>query len=173
MISCLSFRERLAPGTNEPELLEHLRSCDLCLDHAVSVDADLLFRSLENDLVPPGGLDAFTAEVMQAVHLRQTQQTVDQRQPLSWRRRLAVAATLAAGISAAALVHRYEQTAAPKSLPAAAVLLNPAAQQVAFTTKPVVETYQSANATIVELPNDTKNDTRVVMIFDDKLPADL
>jgi hypothetical protein len=39
-----------------------------------------------------------------------------------------------------------------------------------LTTKPIIETYQSQNATIVEVPADGAN---VVMIFDDKLPADL
>jgi len=39
-------------------------------------------------------------------------------------------------------------------------------------TKSLVETYSSHDATIVEMPSDG-SDTKVVMIFDDKLPADL
>jgi hypothetical protein len=42
----------------------------------------------------------------------------------------------------------------------------------ATATKSFVETYSSHDATIVEMPNDG-SDTKVVMIFDDKLPADL
>jgi len=40
-------------------------------------------------------------------------------------------------------------------------------------TKPVVETYESKNATIVEVPSEAKDDVQVVMIFDESLPADL
>jgi hypothetical protein len=43
---------------------------------------------------------------------------------------------------------------------------------IASATKSFVETYSSHDATIVEMPNDG-SDTKVVMIFDDKLPADL
>jgi hypothetical protein len=38
-------------------------------------------------------------------------------------------------------------------------------------TKPIVESYDSKTATIVEVPG--VKDAQVVMIFDDSLPADL
>jgi len=40
-------------------------------------------------------------------------------------------------------------------------------------TKPVVDTYDSKNATIIEVPSESKDDVQVVMIFDESLPADL
>ena len=40
-------------------------------------------------------------------------------------------------------------------------------------TKPVVDAYDSKNATIVEVPSEAKDDVQVVMIFDESLPADL
>jgi hypothetical protein len=48
-----------------------------------------------------------------------------------------------------------------------------AIQPVKLTTKPIVETYDSQNATIVEVPNENASNVQVVMIFDEKLPADL
>ena len=54
----------------------------------------------------------------------------------------------------------------------------PVADKVAvvknLTTKPVVETYESENATIVEVPQRGENTgADVVMIIDDSLPSDL
>jgi len=40
-------------------------------------------------------------------------------------------------------------------------------------TKPVVETYESQSATIMEVPNEQNDDVKIVMIFDENLPADL
>ena len=50
MISCQTFRTKLHPGNDDAELLEHLRSCDACLEHAVSVDPDNFFRHNVNIL---------------------------------------------------------------------------------------------------------------------------
>ena len=56
MISCQTFRSTLEPGTHDAEVLEHLRSCDACLDFAVEIDPDNFFRLLGcDDMVPPGG----------------------------------------------------------------------------------------------------------------------
>ena len=54
----------------------------------------------------------------------------------------------------------------------AALATKPFAKPLA--TKPVVETYQSNNATIVEVPSgEASDDVKIVMIFDENLPADL
>jgi hypothetical protein len=43
-----------------------------------------------------------------------------------------------------------------------------------LTTKPIVESYESESATIVEVPTDeVGDDVKIVMIFDENLPADL
>ncbi len=66
MISCQSFRANLQ--TRTPEVLEHLRKCDACLEYAVSVDPDNFFRAIGGEeLEPPGGVEAFTADVMAQV----------------------------------------------------------------------------------------------------------
>jgi hypothetical protein len=165
MISCQTFRSRLQAGSHEPEAMEHLRKCDLCLEFAVSVDGDNFFRAIGgNELTPPGGLDAFVGDVMNQVHMRQAEGAVGRRRlPSPWR--LAVAATILIGISGAAFVYRHEVLSAPIAR------VETAARRTEFVTKPIVESYDSKTATIVELPG--PKDTQVVMIFDESLPADL
>ena len=173
MMSCQAFRANLTPGTNDAELLEHLRHCDACLDHAVGVDPDFLFRSIGGEeLVPQGGVDAFTRDVMQQLHFRSTESTLAHGR-LSWTRRLAIAATVAAGITGSALVWQYEQRSFVAPAPVASLPKATSRTAAVLTTKPVVETYDSKNATIVEMPSDGANDVKVVMIFDEQLPADL
>jgi hypothetical protein len=166
MISCQSFRANA--DRREPEILEHLRKCDACLEYAISVDPDHFFRAIGGEeLEPPGGVDAFTDDVMAQVRLRQAEGSVAHRFLIA-PRRLAAAAAIVVAIAAGTLV--YEKSEQP-------VLVTPhvVAKVVrpVTVTKPVVETYQSDNATIVEMPSQGNNDAQVVMIFDDSLPADL
>jgi hypothetical protein len=174
MMTCRSFREKLQPGTSEPELLEHLRHCDACLDFAMSVDPDLFFRSIGGDeLVPPGGVDAFVGDVMSQVRVRQAETSLAPHRTVSVWQRLAIAATIAAGVTGATLAYRFEHR--PVTHPSGAIAVAakaPVAHFAPTATKSFVETYSSHDATIVEMPNDG-SDTKVVMIFDDKLPADL
>lgn len=180
MIPCAAFRTRFVADTDDAVVLEHLRTCDRCLDFAVQSDPDVMFRALGGgELIPPGGVDAFVVDVMQQVRVRAAETTVGVRNVASWPRRLAVAATLAVGITGAML---YNQAIAPGpdvtgSQPVAAITANPAglrARHSSFATKPVVETYESENATIVEMPSEgAADDVKIVMIFDENLPADL
>ena len=175
MISCLNFRAGFRPGTDDAEVLAHVRACDACLDWAAGVDPDILFRSIGGgELIPPGGVDAFVSDVMREVHLRSTESTLlGHRMPLSWTRRLAIAATVAAGITGAALVYQRDRQA-PAIVPGPVVSRPVAAvSPLRRTTKPVVESYDSKQATIVEVPTEGNGDTQIVMIFDEKLPADL
>ena len=160
MISCQTFRANLQPGTREPELLEHLRKCDACLEYAVSTDPDNFFRAIGGEeLVPPGGIDAFTSDVMAQVRVRQAEGSVAHRFLIT-PRRLATAAALILTVGVSALIYDSSRKA---------VVAPPVAHRPAqLATKPIVETYQSPNATIIEVP-----DSNVVMIFDDTLPADL
>jgi anti-sigma factor RsiW len=166
MISCQAFRSRLQPGSTDVEVLEHLRTCDACLDHAMAIDPDNFFRAIGGqEMEPPGGVDAFASDVMAQIRLRQTEGSVGRRL-LTAPRRLAVAAAIivALGISFFASEMAYK-----KVPPARAAIVRP----VQFATKPVVETYDSKDATIVEVPAEGKNDPQVVMIFDESLPANL
>ncbi len=164
MISCQTFRSKLQPGMSDAELLEHLRGCDACLDHAMAVDPDNFFRAIGGqELVPPGGVDAFASDVMTQIRLRHTEGSVARRLLIAPRRLAAAAAVvIAIGISALVYDRNTTRPAAP-----------PAAPVVQLATKPVVETYDSTGATIIEVPVEGKNDTQVVMIFDESLPADL
>jgi hypothetical protein len=175
MISCDSFRKTFAVATEDAELLAHLRICDRCLDHAAGIDPDVLFRALGGDtLVPPGGIDAFVGEVMQQVRVRDTETTLSSHRELSWPRRLAIAATVAAGISGAWLVSRDSVVApvAPIAIQEARAIAPVPAQKL--TTRPTVESYESSEATIIEVPSEGADDAvKIVMIFDENLPADL
>jgi hypothetical protein len=174
MMTCQYFRTNLQPGTADAALLEHLRHCDACLDFAIGVDPDLFFRSIGGDeIVPPGGVDAFVGDVMSQVRVRNAETSLAPHHATTVWQRFAIAATVAAGVTGSALVYHFEQ-AAP-ALPMAHVAAparRAALRRENLATKSFVETYSSHNATIVEVPNDG-SDTKVVMIFDDKLPADL
>lgn len=171
MMTCQYFRANLQPGTTDAALLEHLRHCDACLDMAMGVDPDLFFRAIGGEeLVPPGGVDAFVGGVMSQVRVRNAETSLAPRRSISAWRRLAIAATVVAGVTGATLVYHAERTAPEAKRVLSAQQIKP--QPVALATKSFVETYSSHNATIVEVPNDG-SDTKVVMIFDDKLPADL
>ena len=175
MITCDSFRERFHVATEETELLEHVRECDRSLDFAASADPDILFRSLGGELVPPGGVDAFVEDVMRQVSVRHTEKAMRPANVVSWPRRLAMAATVAVGITGAALVYRIDapRATAPAGIPTAALVAPVAANPSTLATKPVVETYESETATILEVPSDANDSVRIVMIFDDSLPVDL
>lgn len=174
-MSCSEFRAAFHAGTDEPELLKHLRSCDECLDFAAHVDPDVMFRAIGGEeMVPPGGVDAFVTDVMHSVHLRSAEGVVV-RHDFSWARKLAIAATVAVGVSAAGIVYQIERSHPVPQTQIAHVSrhVNPAAVQIPLTTKPVVQSYSSSNATIVEVPSEGASDTQVVLIVDENLPADL
>jgi hypothetical protein len=168
MISCQTFRANLQPGTHDADLLEHLRHCDACLDFAVQVDPDCFFRALGGDeLVPPGGVDAFVGDVMAQVRSREIETAAEPRHTFSNMRRLAIAATLAAAVSTGLVVSNRQSVKAPT------LSTQHAARSTPLVTKPIVETYESSSATIIEVPSESKGDVQVVMIFDESLPADL
>jgi len=168
MIACRDFRAELTANANDPKLLEHVRACDSCLDYAASFDPDIVFRAIGGgDLVPPGGVDAFVDDVMRQVRVRAAANVVSVPNRWTWRR-LSAAAAIAAGVTGAALVYQHDRTIVP------AAVLNPRPVAAAnLTTKPVVETYESEKATIVEVPTADTGSAQVVMIFDDALPSDL
>jgi hypothetical protein len=171
MMTCSYFRTNLQPGNADAAMLEHLRHCDACLDFAMSVDPDLFFRSLGGeDLVPPGGIDAFVGDVMSQVRVHDAEAALAPHHSVSAWQRWAVAATVAAGVTGATLAYRYEQSVVVQQ--PVHVMATAKARPTPTATKSFVETYSSHDATIVEMPNDG-SDTKVVMIFDDKLPADL
>jgi len=172
MISCATFRDTLHPGAEDAALLEHLRRCDSCLDYAVGVDPDFFFRAIGGaEMTPPGGVDAFVGDVMRQVQVRRTETAIEPRRVVSWRQRLAIAATLAFGVTGGSLVYLHEMPHVASQPQPVLQTARAAVRAVPLTTKPIIEKYDSKDATIVEVPSD--GSANVVMIFDDKLPADL
>lgn len=171
-MSCDTFRTRFQPATEDAALLGHIRTCDRCLDFAASVDPDVMFRALGgSDLIPPGGVDAFVDDVMRQVRVRGAETTIQTPPSMSWTRRLAIAATVTITVTAATLAYRYDH--APSEAPVQQIAAVTPKPRI-LTTKPVVETYESENATIVEVPSEEAgDDVKIVMIFDENLPADL
>ena len=176
MISCDAFRARFHASTGDPAILDHIRTCDRCLDLAAAVDPDIMFRALGGgDMIPPGGVDAFVDDVMRQVRVRGAETAIEARPHRSVTRRLAIAATIAATVTGATLVYRYENApaVAPSGIATAKLAPKPLTTK-ALITKATVETYESENATIVEVPSqEAGDDVKIVMIFDENLPADL
>ena len=172
-MNCLEFRSAFAPSTEDPRVLEHVRVCDPCLDFAAHNDPDIMFRAIGGaEMIPPGGVDAFVNDVMHAVQLRKAEdELAPRRHHMSWTRRLAVAATLIAGITGGALVYERDHRVTPVAPTLIAHRSSLSTDKL--VTKPVVATYSSKNATIVEVPADGGNTPQVVMIVDENLPADL
>lgn len=169
---CEFFRQHCLAGSEPtPGMLDHLRECGDCLNHAVAIDPDYLFRSLGGEMTPPGGIDAFVDGVMEQVHLRETEKKMDRRElPAMYRWAMAATLTIATlgGL-------RYQQ--GQSSTPGSVIAKAPQASLIvpvknSMEPRPVVESYESSSATIVEVPNQT-SDLKVVMIFDESLPADL
>lgn len=169
-MSCDLFRSSFSAGTEDAALLEHLRACDRCLDYAVRIDEDVLFRCLGGEeLVPPGGVNAFVDDVMQQVRVRAAESTLTAPRVPVWRR-FAIAATVAMAVASSTFVLRFDRAAVPQSI--ARYQPRPVMQTAALVEKPIVEAYEGASATIVEVPSE-QHDTKIVMIFDESLPADL
>jgi len=171
MINCTQFRANFEPATEIPSVLEHVRTCDACLDYAAAIDPDIIFRAIGGgELIPPGGIDAFVGDVMREVRLRTTENAT--HRVISWPRRLAVAATLMAGITGGALMWDRSASVAP-ALVSSPIAKHHIAAVVPVASKPIIEKYDSDSATIVEMPTESANDAQIVMIIDEKLPANL
>jgi hypothetical protein len=169
-MNCETFRRILAAGQPlEGDALAHMRSCSSCLERAVDLDPDNLFRSLGGDeMLPPGGVEPFVQSVLDGVHVRQTENRIHHVATVPAWSRWAVAAALGLTVISAALFYRT----APQSVPVPmAAVQQPVQIARAAVSRPVIENYENANATIVELAS--ADDMQVVMVFDDTLPADL
>jgi hypothetical protein len=157
-------------GTEE---LAHMRACTACLNHAIAVEPDLMFRGLGGEIEPDGGVDAFVGDVMHEIRFRKAERIVDAGHRFAPVQRWAVAAAAAvAVISGAIFWPRADRVVVPGT-PAAVVASAPASLAVTVSSRPVVESYGSSSAMIVEVPSEETSDLKVVMIFDESLPADL
>lgn len=155
------------------EALTHMRACAACLNHAIAIDPELMFRGLGGEIEPDGGVDAFVESVMHEIRFRKAERIVDARNRFAPVQRWAIAAAaVVAIVSGAMFWPRAQHTVVPgTSRPIASSVT--AAHVVPVSSRPVVEGYSSSSATIVEVPSEETSDLRVVMIFDESLPADL
>ena len=75
---------------------------------------------------------------------------------------------MAVTVIGTAMFYRPAQQSAPVPV---ATIQQPVQLARAVVSRPVIENYENADATIVELAS--ADDMQVVMVFDDSLPADL
>ncbi len=169
-MNCDSFRHAIGQGTDDLGVRGHLRSCDPCMEWAIAADPDLMFRALGvEETEPPGGTDAFVADVLRQVEMRDAERRIGRRTVrFTSAFRWSAAAALALGILGTLVMQRDRGGAVAPSVPVAAV-----AQAAPVVDRPVIEQYDSAGATIVEVPAQNSSDIRLVMVFDESLPADL
>lgn len=167
-MTCDLFRKQSSLDALGADALSHLRSCGACLDHTASLDPTMMFRLLGGEeLVPPGGLDSFVDEVVQQVQVRRTAQKLARPSFSRYYRGLAVAASLLVALGIAAFIPRT----APTADRAIATVAAPSSQPA--LVRPIVDSYDSVDATIVEVPSSNDSDLKIVMIFDETLPVDL
>lgn len=170
-MNCDAFRQAIEQETDDAAVRGHLRACATCLEWAVSVDPDCMFRSIgTEEAEPPGGTDAFVADVLRQIEIRDAERRMERRSvrftPVF---RWSAAAALAVGVLGTLLVQRDGREAfVPAAAPAAVV-----AEATIIVDRPVIEQYDSAGATIIEVPAQNENEIRLVMIFDESLPVDL
>ncbi len=168
-MNCESFRNAIEQGTDSAAVRGHLRACDPCMEWAVAADPELMFRSLGiEETEPPGGTDAFVADVLRQVEMRDAERRLGRRTvrftPVF---RWSAAAALAVGVLGTLVMQRDRVETVVPTTPAAAVA------RAVIVDRPVIEQYDSAGATIVEVPAQNSSDIRLVMVFDESLPADL
>ncbi|MBW3670147.1 MAG: hypothetical protein KY432_00585 [Acidobacteria bacterium] len=177
-MNCNEFRISLETGQDSPEAREHQRECASCLELAICREPSTMFSTLGgSDLLPPEGLDAFVSGVMTEVRLRETEKTLgtkDHPVKVAWWWAAAAAVFVMfttwlgvqSQLSPEPVLHNNPASvveSTPRSEP-----LNPPS-----VTLPVIDHYDKAAATIVELPSDSIDDLKIVMIFDESLPQDL
>ncbi len=167
-MNCSEFRDALTGGDQTSESLAHLRQCEACLTFASTVDPDLMFRGLgTEDLAPEGGVELFVSEVMQHVRTRDAERSLrSDRRTVSPLVRWSVAAALMMSVGSAVLI-RKDPAHAPV-IAASVVHAIPVPSDI-----PVIENYENASATILEMPAENADDIKLVMIFDESLPVDL
>jgi len=169
---CEDFRTAILEKTGSDEVLSHLRSCEACMNFAIEHDPDLMFRAIGGEMEPPGGAEAFAAEVIQQIHVRETERRFARPSGGPGRfQRWAIAAAAAFTVVTGALFWpRETKVDAPVEV-----------VQVAHTevvraptmVRPVVEKWDSSSAMIIEIPEEETSDLKVVMVFDESLPADI
>lgn len=176
-MNCNEFRMNLDAGHETVEQLAHQRECADCLELAISREPSAMFSTMgTEDLLPPEGIEAFVSSVMNEVRLRETEKTLEKNDhPVKvawwWAAAAAVFITFTTWLAI-----QPRMSTEPVRERAAIVADAGIASQTAEApsmTLPVIDDYDKVEATIVELPSDSVDDLKIVMIFDESLPQDL
>lgn len=171
-MTCAEILARLRSGVDDTATRGHLRRCDACLREAALIDPDHLFRALGGEeLEPPGGTEAFARAVMDQVRMRGAERTLARPRLLSAWSRWSIAAGLTLAVLTGVLALRMNRNDFEPVSPVPAARV--AAAPELLMARPIIESYDAAGAMIVELPQEETNDIRLVMVFDESLPADL
>jgi len=173
-MTCSEFRQAFRPGKRDAETLAHLRSCADCLEYAVTLDPECLFVSLGGgEVLPPDGVDEFVNGVMDEIRIREAEQRAATAQNSPRRYWWSLAAAIV--IAVFATVFAFRPAVTPDAVdPSETLAVSRSVELPAETTiVPVIENYDAANATIIEMPMQSDDDLRIVMIFDESLPVDL
>lgn len=171
-MNCREILTAIESGADDASVRGHVRVCADCLEKAVAVDPDFLFRSLGGDgeAEPPGGVDAFVEHVIGQVRIRENDRSIHGRpRRMSNMARWALAATVVMGVLIAGIVGLRGPTPVA---PHIASTPTPVATLAALD-RPIIESYDSADAMIVEISAEETSDIRLVLLFDESLPADL
>ncbi|MDX1583053.1 MAG: hypothetical protein R3338_05560 [Thermoanaerobaculia bacterium] len=178
-MKCEDLRTMLRSGQESPELQEHLRACAECLELAVSIEPASMFATLGGEeVVPPGGVDLFVSDVMNEIRLRETEKSLDAgdhpvRVAWWWSAAAAIFILLTTWLA----VQSYDRPDVTSPNAPAAVAedrtISEPERVEPSVTRPVIDDYERAEAMIVELPSESTDDLKIVMIFDENLPQDL
>lgn len=168
---CEDFRTAILEQEISDEVLDHLRSCEACMNVAVDHDPDLMFRAIGGEMEPPGGAEAFAAEVMQQIHVRETERRFGRTKGPGRFQRWAIAAAAAFTVVTGAMFWpRDTKVDAPVDI---VQVSHHEVADAPSLVRPVVEKWDSSSAMIIEIPEEETSDLKVVMVFDESLPADI
>lgn len=177
-MNCNELRDKLQSGEEFAGKQEHLRNCADCMEFAIALEPSDLFVTLGGaDIVPPGGLDAFVSDVMNEVRLRETEKSLDNDEShparIAWWWSAAAAVFILVTSWLAIQPGMRPDAARPATEVPVVEQTMPADQIQPSITRPVIDEYDRPEATIVELPTESADELKIVMIFDESLPQDL
>lgn len=176
-MNCHDVKKMLESGEESVEMRQHLRSCADCLELAVSLEPTTMFTTLGGDeMVPPGGVELFVSDVMGELRLREKERSLDEQdhpKRIAWW--WSAAATIFILFTTWLAIQPDNRPDIASPAATVAELNVPAPMPVAepAVTRPVIDDYDRTEATIVELPSESADDVKIVMIFDETLPQDL
>lgn len=174
-MKCADFMKDPMAAVDTSEGRKHLRVCDECYRAAVRIDPVAMLSAMDPAEPTNHETENLVRDVMSAVNARSHEKAIEAREePPRWVGLAAAAAVIMAILSGLFVQERLTDPSNMIQQPTAIEASNERSSAVAIpvSTRPVVESYSSSTATIVELPYEN-DDMQLVMIFDETLPQDL